>query len=393
MTIMSKFLFSVFLFFLFFSVHAQKPKVVVLGVGHSTQLINFDQQPAVIRAFINKVDPAAICIERSPEEFSKNDFYEFTYEQQYVVVPYAKSIKKSLHPIDWLPEEMDMDLAFGIKNLEVPRFTRGNQGFLGFTVFTEKNDFEDGIYFADSKVYSEQIEKWYTKHPSKTSSDFPRRLFLYRTFLQAKRIEKVLENYSDKDTILVVIGSFHKNDIEKHLMESGYSIVQPSSFGEINRQDINENFRPEDAYAILSFNLLGMQSNLNKLNPKIIDHAFGHLQKDTSAEKEFFRIKYDLYLSKITSKQAIAYYQKLLTNTDDATAFTWNGVKDKSRIDSYFDLFGNLSFKKRIRLEIAREFRKMANEKMYRKEIELLSEGMNDYKKQMLMVYVQKYLM
>lgn len=390
---MNKFCFSVLTSFLFLSAFAQKPKVVVLGVGHSTQLINFNQQPAAIRGFINKVNPAAICIEQSPEEFSKNDFYEFTYEQQYVVIPYSKSIKRPLHPIDWLPEEKEVDLAFGIKNLEVPRFTRGNQGFLGFTVFTEKNDFEDGIYFADSKVYREQIEKWYTKHPSKTGPDFPRRLFLYRTFLQAKRIEKVLKNYSDQDTILVIIGSFHKNDIENHLSESGYTIVRPSSFGEVTRQDINENFKQEDAYAILTFNLLGMQSNLNKLNPVIIDHAFEHLKNDASAEIEFFRIKYDLYARKITSKQALKHYQKLLINTDDATAFTWNGVKDQSRIDSYFDPFGNLSLRKRIRLEIAREFRKMDHEKLCQKEIELLSEGMNDYKKQMLMVYVQKYLM
>ncbi|WP_123902673.1 hypothetical protein [Chryseobacterium elymi] len=390
---MPKFLLTVFSFIILCSAHAQKPKVVVLGVGHSTQLINFNQQPAAIRAFINKVDPAAICIERSPEEFTRNDFYEFTYEQQYVVVPYAKAVMKTLHPIDWLPADMDSDLAFGIRNLEVPRFIRGKSGFLGFTVFSDESDFEDGLYFADSPEYGKRIEKWYAQHPEKMSLDFPRRLFLYRTFLQAKRIEKVLENYSEKDTILVVIGSFHKNDIEKNLAENGYAIIQPSSFGEISMQDINRNFKSEDAYAILSFNLLGMQSNINKLNPKIINHAFDYLEKTTSAEKEFFRIKYDLYLSKMSSKQAIGHYQKLLSITDDTTVFTWNGVKDKMRIDSYFDPFGNLSLKKRIRLEIAREFHKMGNEKMYKKEIDNISEGMNDYKKQMLMVYVQKYLM
>lgn len=393
MNVMPKFLLIVFSFIIICSVYAQKPKVVVLGVGHSTQLINFDQQPAAIRAFINKVDPAAICIERSPEEFTKNDFYEFTYEQQYVVVPYAKALMKPLHPIDWLPAEPDSDLAFGVKNLEVPRFIRSRSGFLGFTVFSEENDFEDGLYFADSPDYGHRIEKWYAQHPQKTSLDFPRRLFLYRTFLQAKRIEKVLENHSEKDTILVVIGSFHKNYIEKNLAENGYTVIQPSSFGEISMQDINKNFKLEDAYAILSFNLLGMQSNINKINPKIIDHAFEHLEKTTSVEKEFFKVKFDLFLNKISSKQALDHYQKLLTITDDTTVFTWNGIKDKTRLDSYFDPFGNISLKKRIRLEIAREFRKMRNEKMFEKEINLISEGMNDYKKQMLMVYVQKYLM
>jgi hypothetical protein len=169
------------------SISGQKPKVVILGVSHSAQLINFEQQPAAIRAFINKVNPTAICLERSPEEFSKNDFYEFTYEQQYVIVPYATHIKKPLYPIDWLPTETDAELAFGLKNLEVPRFARAQNGFLGFTTFTEKSDFEDGLYFADSNSYTNTTEKWYATHPAKTNFDFPRRLFLYRTFLQAKR--------------------------------------------------------------------------------------------------------------------------------------------------------------------------------------------------------------
>jgi hypothetical protein len=43
--------------------------------------------------------------------------------------------------------------------------------------------------------------------------------------------------------------------------------------------------------------------------------------------------------------------------------FTWTGVKDFSRVDSYFDPFGNLSLAKRIRLELAREYRKSSKEK------------------------------
>src|SRR3546814_14807812 len=34
--------------------------------------------------------------------------------------------------------------------------------------------------------------------------------------------------------------------------------------------------------------------------------------------------------------------------------FTWDGVKDRKRIDSYFDPFGNLTIAQRARLEAAR---------------------------------------
>ncbi|MFB9079345.1 hypothetical protein ACFFWB_18400 [Flavobacterium procerum] len=188
-------------------VNAQKAKVVVLGVGHSTQFVNFNQQPSAIRAFIDRVNPRAVCVERSPEEFSKNDFYEFTFEQQYVIVPYAREKRLPLYPIDWLPSENDMDLAFGMKDLEVPKFTRQKNGFLGFTTFKEKQDFEDDFYFADKKSYKDICSGYNPLFPTNLF-DFPRRLFLYRTFLQSARIQKVLENYKETDTILVVIGAF-----------------------------------------------------------------------------------------------------------------------------------------------------------------------------------------
>jgi hypothetical protein len=39
----------------------------------------------------------------------------------------------------------------------------------------------------------------------------------------------------------------------------------------------------------------------------------------------------------------------------DDERFTYTGVKDAARIDSFYDPFGNLSIEQRARLEIARE--------------------------------------
>ncbi|MDR6514711.1 hypothetical protein [Chryseobacterium camelliae] len=384
-----------FIFFFFisavFSFSAQKPSVVVLGVGHSTQLINDNHQPAVIRAFIDKVKPSAVCIERSPEEFSRNDFYEFTYEQQYTVVPYARKKNIPLYPIDWIPSETDTELGFGLKDLGVPRFARQKEGFLGFTVFTEKSDFEDDLYFAEKQDYINRIASWYTKQSEKTSLDLPRRLFLYRTFLQSKRIQKVLENYSSADTVLVVIGAFHKHDIEQNLAEQGYTIVQPSAFGRLSQPDIKDHFRKQDAYAILSFNLLGMQSQLMKINNTLVDYAMEQLGNDQSNELEFFRIRKSVISGKISPKQAQAMYQSLL-NRVGSENWTWTGVKDNSRIDSYFDPFGNLSLKDRIRLEIARESMKLSQQKEFKNQIDLIDQGLTSYKRSMLHFYIEKYL-
>ncbi|WP_223585072.1 hypothetical protein [Sphingobacterium sp. GVS05A] len=386
-----KLLLTFYFFIAVQSSYAQKAKVVILGVGHSTQLINYNQQPAAIRAFIDKVKPSAICIERSPEEFSRNDFYEFTYEQQYTTIPYARENKIPLHPIDWLPSDKDIDLAFGLKDLEIPKFTRQKNGFLGFTTFTEKDAFEEGLYFADDKKHIDSIASWYTNHPPKNAFDFPRRLFLYRTFLQSRRIQKVLEDYSMSDTILVVIGAFHKNDIEKNLEQNGYEIIQPNTFGAITDEEMRKHFTQEDAYAILSFNLLGMQSQLNKVNKKLIDLAFEYLKETNTIEKQFFTIKNASFTNAISSKQCISEYLSLLDKANNEK-FTWIGVKDFTRVDSYFDPFGNLSLAKRIRLELAREYRKLLKEKEFTKEIAMVLNGLNDYKKQMLNQYIEQYL-
>lgn len=370
---------------------SQKPDVIALGVGHSTQLINYEQQPAALRAFIDRVKPNAICIERSPEEYSRNDFYEFTYEQQYTVVPYARENNIPLYPIDWLPFETDTELGFGIKDLSVPRFVRQKEGFLGFTVFTDSADFKDDLYFAEHPNYIQRIESWYASHPERASSDLPRRLFLYRTFMQAKRIQKVLENYSTGDIVLVVIGAFHKNDIEKHMMEQGYRVVQPSTFGSIDQQTIDQHFKQSDAHAILSLNLLGMQSKLSKINDQLVDYALTKLEKPDSIEFRLFQIRRAVLLKKASSKDAVAQYQILLSGLKDEQ-WTWNGVKDRTRIDSYFDPFGNLTLGDRIRLEMAREYRKLLNDKHYKEQIAIIRAKLSANKKAMFDHYIEKYL-
>ncbi|MCJ8155683.1 hypothetical protein MKJ01_18165 [Chryseobacterium sp. SSA4.19] len=45
----------------------------------------------------------------------------------------------------------------------------------------------------------------------------------------------------------MVIGAFHKNDIEKNLSEQGYKTNQSSTFGTTNQQEINEQFGKQDA--------------------------------------------------------------------------------------------------------------------------------------------------
>jgi hypothetical protein len=46
--------------------------------------------PGYLRAWLDRVRPAAVCVERDPEAFARGDYYEFTYEAQHVAVPYGR---------------------------------------------------------------------------------------------------------------------------------------------------------------------------------------------------------------------------------------------------------------------------------------------------------------
>jgi hypothetical protein len=370
-----------------------KPAIAVLGITHSGQLASPAQQPAALRAFIHRVKPDAILIERSPEEFARSDFYEFTYEQQFVVVPFARQQKIPLYPIDWLPKEEDPLLALGVKDLEVPAFTRNPSGFWGFMNFTDSSILQQSLYYAEDSVSRWEMVNWYTPYPFKqTNADFPRRLFLYRTFLQAKRIDAAAKNFTQNDTLLVVIGSLHKDDIERNLSAAGYTILNTAGFGMITDAELKNNYELKDAFAIASFNLLGVQSRTTIIDRNLLADAMKYLKTVNSPETVFFNIKYQLFNKTIHSDEAIDQYLAILKTLPKTTVFTWTGVKSRSRIDSYFDPFGNMTLWQRIHLELAREYFKSGNINSYNKEKELLLNEFQGMKKAMLQAYWPDYI-
>ena len=370
-----------------------KPAFVVLGVTHSAQLVNSGEQPAALRAFMNRVKPDAILIERSPEEFARDDYYEFTYEQQYVTIPFARQKKIPLFPFDWLPKEEDLLLAFRTKDLEVPAFTRNPSGFWGFSVFSDSSVLNRSLYYAEDSALKKENAAWYRAYPEKeVHADFARRLFLYRTFLQAKRIEMAAKHYSHNDTLLVVIGDLHKEDLERNLAGAGYNIISPARFGPVTKEEIKRNFEPNDAFAIASFNLLGVQARTKVTDNELLGEAIQHIKGVNSPEAQFFELKYLLHTKKIAPAEVIKRYGTLLQNLRKDARFTWTGVKHASRLDNYFDPFGNMTLWQRIHLELAREYYTVGDLQNYKKEKEILMGELQGLKKAMLISYWPAYI-
>jgi hypothetical protein len=333
-------------------------RLVVLGVSHTAQLVSRTQQPAVLRAFFDRVAPAAIGIERDPESFARNDHYEFTYEIQEVVVPYARERGIALHPFDWMPPTSDQVLGFGI-DLERPPFLRPATGFGAFLSFPDTAELDRPFFFADDRDHSTmaEVRAWQNAPAEPARADMARRLFLYRTFLQAQRIAAMASAHPG-ETVLVVVGAFHKQDLEDILAEDPrVELVQPSDFGLPTDNEVSAALRTEDLHAIAYFNLLGVQAGTGVVDWEWVREAVETLEEtDPSPAVRLYRARLSVLTETTAPEDAAALYETLRDATPSQDRFVWTGVKDRRRVDSFFAPFGNLGVRDRAGIELARVF-------------------------------------
>src|SRR5919199_2244670 len=259
--------------------------LVVLGVEHSAQLLAESYQPAVFRAFFDRVRPDAICVERAPLEFLRGDYYEAAYEAQHIAVPYARERGIPLYPVDWMPPADDQALAWGVPDLDAPPFVRPAEDYHTFLRFRDESRLRLGLFFAEDAEARGHADAWYDAPRQVGERDFARRLGLYRTFMQAMRIKAACRAHPG-GVVLVVIGYWHKHDIEKVLEGTPQvSIVQPSSFGHPTTEEVETHVARADLCAVASFNLLGVQSAAGIVAWEWLRRVVARLQpEETTAE-------------------------------------------------------------------------------------------------------------
>lgn len=361
--------------------------VIVLGVDHAAQLVSERDQPALLDAFLDRVRPDAICIERAPEAFARGDFYEFTYEVQDVAVPFARRHGIELCPIDWEPPAEDQRLGFGL-NLDAPPELRPLKGFMGFLAFGQEALSRD-FFHADDPARLHKVTSWAATPAARAKNDLPRRLYLYRTYLQAQRIAAAARAHPG-GTVVVVVGEFHKHDIEAILKDDpGVRLLQPSSLGRPDAKAVAAHDRLEYRTAIASFNLLGLQS-AGPADYGYVGRAVAALEAaGATAQARLFRVRLDLLQGRIERGDAIARYRAIAADAGDAR-FAWTGVKDRARVDSWFDPFGNLDVRRRALLEAARESWTAGDHAAANELLDASSEGLSPRQREQLRGYWQR---
>ncbi len=331
--------------------------VVILGVDHSAQLVGRAYHPGYFRAFFERVRPSALCVERSPDEFARNDYYEFTYEAQYVAVPYARRHGIDVCPVDWLPTQDDLRLAFGRLEVAEPPPVRAASGFQGFLAM-DSSSLRRTLFFADSEAIRREARAFFDHVRVPGSRDFPRRLDLYRTYMQAMRVQAAARAHPGQ-VVVVVVGWMHKDDLELVLSKDPLiRIVQPSSFGPITEPIADNALTHGDEAAIASFNLLGVQSTLGPVDLDWVAIVLERLERafGKTTETRLLRTRYSVLARHIDAAQAAREYEHIVQDADTAARFIFTGVGDHQRVDSYYDPFGNLTVRQRAQVEEAREW-------------------------------------
>lgn len=371
------------------SATAPPTRVIVLGVDHSTQLVARGDQPAALDAFLARAKPDAICVERTPDAFARNDFYEFTYEVQSVVVPYARRNGIDLCPVDWEPSREDQLLGFGV-DLEALPELRPAKGFQQFLSFPQAATLQRRLLNADNPDNVARVAQWASQPAKNAADDLPRRLYLYRTYMQAKRLAQAARARPG-GTVVLVVGEFHKRDIEAILAgDPAIELVQPSTVGEPTADELRRHDRREYRLAIATFNLLGAQAATGRIDFAWLRDVIGQLEEENDTpEVRLLATRLARLEGRIDAKQAIARYEQI-ANIDGDPAFTWNGVKDRTRIDSYFDPFGNLDLRRRALLEAAREWQRLGNRRKSASLLTRVADGLSPRQQLQLRGYWQR---
>ncbi|MEZ0472655.1 hypothetical protein [Luteimonas salinilitoris] len=334
-------------------------RVVILGVDHAVQLVSKEDQPGMLAAFIERVAPDAICIERPPEQYARDDHYEFTYEIQDVALPYAREHGIEVCPFDWIPSQEDQMLGWSL-DLSVPPEVRAPDGFQGFLSFPEPHRLRRTLFAADDPATLGDAHAWVRGWPERMSRDLPRRMFLYRTFMQARRIAAAAKARPGR-TVLVVVGELHKHDIEAILAdEPAVEIMQPSRYGAPAAEAVARLTTRAHRIAIASFNILGRQASTGNVDWDWVGNVLDALEAERrDAETDLLRTRHDVLTGRIDAAAAIARYRRIAADPAARRGATWDGVLDRGRVDSYFDPFGNLRIDQRARVELARELRRL----------------------------------
>lgn len=117
---------------------------------------------------------------------------------------------------------------------------------------------------------------------------------------------------------------------------------------------IEQRITVKDFAAIASFNLLGLQSESGVVDLAWMKRIVSQLRlRSPGPETDLLGARLADLQGRAGKEGILGNYLSIAASAGERT-FAWTGVKDRSRLDSFFDPFGNLTVAQRAMVEAAR---------------------------------------
>lgn len=336
--------------------------IVILGVEHGAQLLAEDYRPAVLRAWLERVAPDGIAVERHPDAFAAGDFYGFTTEIQDIVLPWARDRGVPLHPFDWEPSREELSLAFGF-DLHATPLIRPIAGWGSFVGFPPGRIAGLSLFLGEDAAAREQVAAFAATPAPNVTGEMARRLFLYRTFMQARRIERAAALHRG-GTLVVVVGAMHQPDLEELLGRMpGIILVPASDYGLPSHAEIERHETARDLVALAWVNLFSAHARQHPPDRAWMARVVERLE-DVVGDAEFaiLRLRLQEVLGETVPETALQLWLGLATTTPAEARPSWTGRIDAPRMDSDFDAFAGLTLRLRALHEASRVARNLGRQ-------------------------------
>ncbi|RUO42590.1 hypothetical protein [Idiomarina aquatica] len=333
--------------------HDEKAEVIILGVSHSAQLFVKEYRPAVLRAWLAAAEPDVIAVELTQERFNSGNYYDFTHEIQGIIIPFADELGVSLQPFDWEPTAQDSQLMFGFDLFHTPliRPSAGWRSFLSFS--DEELDWVKGFHIADQQAMRKKLTAWMDTPVSSLQAEAARRLYLYRTFFQARNIEAIAKRNPGK-RIVVVVGYMHQPDLERVLKTSDMVTLTPSSQFPLPAASTIEQYeKTKDLYAIAWANLFSSHAHSRGFDTDWLRDILKRIKRvDNNLEYDVLKLKYNQF-HEAPSLSLLKRWRDLAESIPAGQSPSWRAGLNEQRIDSDFEPFSAMGLRARAFHEAA----------------------------------------
>lgn len=285
----------------------KETEVVFVGFNHAYAFLQPETSPAHIRALLDRVNPAALCVEND-EDWPESEGIPTYPHEQYAAITWAESRRRPLYHVNW------DDAEFARSRRGVRRMVEGHsldtiaagfqtfrRGYLARAQFSASLAFGEG----EGALGFEQFQRDLGVRAVEPDTG----VAAVRDDSIASRIMKAVRAHQGQ-RIAVVFGAGHYQPLKMRLENvPGVRVVMPTAYFPLSQQSISRGWLPDDAIVLLGS---GLDDWRIVAQPHLRDHRrtldlVQRLERERpdSPEALYFRARWVMLMGNLDSARVL----------------------------------------------------------------------------------------